>query len=113
MARYIDADKLLEQVTRKKSEVAQKRYTDGFNDAIMRARSMIHSAPTIDVALKAEVVNEIIKALADFANDKERHKRINGTNMWHIDEGDVALGIMEFIAELRKKCESDHVSRNE
>lgn len=49
MSRYIDADILMEQVTKKKPEVAKVRYTEGFNDAIMRVRSMIHSAPTADV----------------------------------------------------------------
>lgn len=46
--RLIDADALMEQVNRKKSEVAKARYTDGFNDAILRVRSMIHSAPTVE-----------------------------------------------------------------
>ncbi len=48
-SRYIDADILMEQVTKKKPEVAKVRYTEGFNDAIMRVRSMIHSAPAADV----------------------------------------------------------------
>ena len=48
--RSIDADKLMEQVTKKKPEAAKARWTEGFNDAIMRVRSMIHSAPTADVA---------------------------------------------------------------
>ena len=46
--RLIDADALLRQVIKKKSEIAQARYTEGFNDAILRVRSMIHSAPTIE-----------------------------------------------------------------
>lgn len=47
--RPIDADALIAQVSRKKSGVADKRYTEGFNDAIMRFRSMIHSSSTLDV----------------------------------------------------------------
>lgn len=47
MARAIDADKLLEQLQKKKCGPANKRYTEGFNDCLMRVRSMIHSAPTL------------------------------------------------------------------
>lgn len=50
MPRYIDADALLERLTKKKSEVAKARYTEGFNDAISRVRSMISSASTENVA---------------------------------------------------------------
>lgn len=47
MGRAIDADKLLEQLQKKKCGPANKRYTEGFNDCLMRVRSMIHSAPTL------------------------------------------------------------------
>lgn len=50
MPRYIDADALLERLTKKKSEVAKARYTEGFNDAISRVRSMLSSASTENVA---------------------------------------------------------------
>ena len=56
MARYIDAEALLEQVIKKKSEVGQARYTDGFNDAILRVRSMISAAATADVVPRSEVL---------------------------------------------------------
>lgn len=38
------------QVIRKKSGIADKRYIEGFNDAILRMKSMIHAAPALDVA---------------------------------------------------------------
>ena len=44
-----DHDELMERLTKKKSGVANRRYTDGFNDALLRFRSMLHSAPTADV----------------------------------------------------------------
>lgn len=47
LPRYIDADALMKQLNRKKAEPCNKRYTEGFNDALMRFRSMVHSAPTI------------------------------------------------------------------
>ena len=47
--RPIDADKLQEQMVRKKPETAKARYTEGFNDCLLRCKSMVHSAPTEDV----------------------------------------------------------------
>lgn len=46
--RRIDADALMGRLEKKRSETGNQRYTEGFNDALMRFRSMIHSAPTID-----------------------------------------------------------------
>ncbi len=46
--RLIDANALMERLERKKCEPAKIRYTEGFNDALMRFRSMVHAAPTID-----------------------------------------------------------------
>ena len=91
MARYIDADKLMEQVTKKKSEVAQARYTDGFNDAIMRVRSMIHSATTANVAPRADVAREIFEEVERIVNFA------------------LCVDIMEWsaFADLKKKYESE------
>lgn len=44
MGRSIDGDELMLALERKKCGPATARYTDGFNDAIMRVRSMVHSA---------------------------------------------------------------------
>lgn len=46
--RLIDANALTSRMCYKKSSVADRRFTEGFNDAIARFRSMIHSAPVID-----------------------------------------------------------------
>lgn len=46
--RMIDADALMGRLEKKRSETGNQRYTEGFNDALMRFRSMIHSASTID-----------------------------------------------------------------
>ena len=48
MSRLIDADELLERLERKKPAPAKVRFTEGFNDAILRVRSMVHGAPTVD-----------------------------------------------------------------
>ena len=47
MARAIDADYLMERLNRKKAGPTNKRYTEGFNDCLMRVRSMVHSMPTL------------------------------------------------------------------
>ena len=48
--RYIDANALQSQLERKKAGIANQRYTDGWNDCIMRVKSMVSKAPTADVA---------------------------------------------------------------
>ena len=47
---YIEREALQEKLERKKSGPANKRYTEGWNDAIMMVKSMIHGAPAADVA---------------------------------------------------------------
>lgn len=53
MARYVDADALQAQLERKKAGIANQRYTEGWNDCMMRIKSMVSTAPTADVALLA------------------------------------------------------------
>ena len=48
MARYIDADALQAQLERKKAVVGKQRYTDGWNDCMMRVKSMVSKAPAVD-----------------------------------------------------------------
>lgn len=52
MSDYISRSDLMAQVNKKKADPATKRYTEGFNDAIMRVRSMIHSAPDVGIVAK-------------------------------------------------------------
>ena len=47
MSRYIDADALQTQLERKKAGVANQRYTEGWNDCMMRVKSMVSKEPTI------------------------------------------------------------------
>ena len=48
MKKLIYADDLQAQLSRKKPEVCRERYIEGFNDALMRFKSMIHSAKAVD-----------------------------------------------------------------
>lgn len=51
----------------------------------------------------SEIIGEIIKDLVNFADDNEKQMLINGHSVWFINADDVT----EFIAELKKKYESE------
>ena len=50
MAEYIVKETLQAKLNRKKAGTATKRYTEGWNDAILMVKSMIHSEKAADVA---------------------------------------------------------------
>ena len=50
MTEYLSKETLQEKLNRKKSGPANKRYTEGWNDAILMVKSMIHSEKAADVA---------------------------------------------------------------
>ena len=50
MAEYLSKETLQEKLNRKKAGPATKRYTEGWNDAILMVKSMIHSEKAADVA---------------------------------------------------------------
>lgn len=50
MAEYIIKETLQAKLNRKKAGPANKRYTEGWNDAILMVKSMIHSEKAADVA---------------------------------------------------------------
>ena len=50
MAEYIVKETLQAKLNRKKTEPANKRYTEGWNDAVLMVKSMIHSEKAADVA---------------------------------------------------------------
>lgn len=50
MNEYISKDALQEKLNRKKAGPATKRYTEGWNDAILMVKSMIHGEKAADVA---------------------------------------------------------------
>ena len=50
MNEHISKEALQEKLNRKKAGPATKRYTDGWNDAILMVKSMIHSEKAADVA---------------------------------------------------------------
>jgi len=50
MAKYIDSGAFQAALVRKKCGPANQRYTDGWNDCLMRVKSMVSKAPAADVA---------------------------------------------------------------
>ena len=50
MAQYIIKETLQAKLNRKKAGPANKRYTEGWNDAILMVKSMIHSEKAADVS---------------------------------------------------------------
>ena len=50
MAEYIIKETLQAKLNRKKAGPANKRYTEGWNDAILMVKSMIHSEKAADVS---------------------------------------------------------------
>ena len=50
MDEYVSKETLQAKLNRKKAGPANKRYTEGWNDAILMVKSMIHSEKAADVA---------------------------------------------------------------
>ena len=50
MTEYVSKETLQAKLNRKKAGPATKRYTEGWNDAILMVKSMIHSEKAADVA---------------------------------------------------------------
>ena len=50
MDEYVSKETLQEKLNRKKAGPANKRYTEGWNDAILMVKSMIHCEKAADVA---------------------------------------------------------------
>lgn len=61
MYKLIDANELSEKLQKKSCGPANVRYTEGFNDCLMKVRSMIHGAPTICVS--EEGIDNILKGV--------------------------------------------------
>lgn len=50
MAEYFEREALQNQLLHKQYGFANKRYTEGWNDCLMRVKSMVSCAPAADVA---------------------------------------------------------------
>ena len=50
MTEYVSKETLQAKLNRKKAGTATKRYTEGWNDAVLMVKSMIHGEKAADVA---------------------------------------------------------------
>lgn len=50
MAEYIEREALQAALVRKRCGVANQRYTEGWNDCLLRVKSMVSKTPAADVA---------------------------------------------------------------
>jgi len=50
MAKYLDSGAFQAALVRKQCGPANQRYTDGWNDCLLRVKSMVSKAPAADVA---------------------------------------------------------------
>ena len=50
MAKYLDSEAFQAALVRKQCGPANQRYTDGWNDCLLRVKSMVSKAPAADVA---------------------------------------------------------------
>lgn len=89
MPRYIDADELQVRLERKKADVAKQRHTEGWNDCMMRVKSMVSKATTADVA---PVVHGKWQDIARY-NDGER---VIATCSYCKDRGELRTTRTEF-----------------
>lgn len=81
MVRCIDANALQEQLERKKASIANQRYTEGWNDCMMRVKSMVSAAPTIDAP-------PVVHGRWIFTKRHLWYKDENGNiDEWRVDNG--------------------------
>lgn len=71
--RPVDEDALMAKLNRKKAGPANQRYTEGFNDCLMRVRSMVHSAPTLTPPNEALTLEQL--------------REMDGEPVWIVDIG--------------------------
>ena len=65
MAEYVSKETLQAKLNRKKAGPATKRYTEGWNDAILMVKSMIHSEKAADVATVRHAMWEVVVVGSD------------------------------------------------
>lgn len=87
-----DLDQLMDQVVRKKADWNNRKYMEGFNDCILRVRSMIHSAKTIDPE-SLPIVQELRAELAEIKAERAELADFELSVCEHLCTGDSGQNI--------------------
>lgn len=95
MPKYINAGDLQAQLERKKAGIANQRYTEGWNDCMMRVKSMVSKAPAVDAVpvVHARWVNIMLcnggeRTIATCSRCKDRgdvRTAMTEFGLWEID----------------------------
>ena len=85
--KLIDADELQMKLTKKESTVCMHRYTDGYNDALLRFKSMVHSAKTVEsrVLIREEKIMQRNEYYASLSLN-ELAEEINNNSEWDTEQ---------------------------
>lgn len=85
--KLIDADELQMKLTKKESTVCMHRYTDGYNDALLRFKSMVHSAKTVEsrILIREEKIMQRNEYYASLSLD-ELAEEINNNREWDTEQ---------------------------
>ena len=89
-----DLDQLMDQVVRKKADWNNQKYMDGFNDCILRVRSMIHSAKTINPE-SLPIVQQLREELARVTAERDKIAQYELDACGEYCFGDSSTGISE------------------
>ena len=90
--RLIDGDALMAKLNRKKAGPANKKYIDGFNDCLMRVRSMVHSEPTltpqnewvsVEERLPQSIINKVLVYCENGYIGYGHYEKYQGEETWY------------------------------
>lgn len=81
--KLIDADELQMKLTKKESTVCMHRYTDGYNNALLKFKSMVHSAKTVEstILIREEEIMQRNEYYASLSLN-ELAEEINNNSEW-------------------------------
>ena len=101
MPRLIDADALMERLTKKRAETGKARYTEGYNDALLVFRSMVHGAPSVEIAKEVFVeIERILDVKIMYIEGQLFH---NTASNEEVAQKKAFEEVLDDLAELKKK----------
>ena len=113
MARYIDADLLIETMQKRYDEICDTYgyhdlYASGYDDGV----DAVENAPTADVVPKSEVAREIIDDIEMYVLGIKSGKEIiekTTPRIYQLKRKDYMETVLEYLSELKKKYTGEQV----